>query len=343
MSHINDALKKVQKEKDSLYQRYGNIISDPVYHRTGRGKRWMITGSVIVLILLALPVFMLLRYNVSSDTNNSNMAIIQDAGDKTEVGGQRSEVRGLKSEVGSQRSEVGGRRSEVRGLKSEVGRRKAEKEKDEHRTSNVQHRTSNEKQKKQGAELARRQSGGVGSPARRTAGKQKSEVGGLRSEVGGRKAEVGGQKSEVRGTLPVEVKKVPEMPAKTGDVKRLYNEALNYQRNGNPAMAEEVYRKILVINPEFVTGLNNLGVICMSRKENKEAADMFRKAIDLKADYVDPYYNLACLYSLSGNISKSLYYLKMAVSINNSVKNWAKNDKDLERLRVSETYKKIME
>ena len=133
------------------------------------------------------------------------------------------------------------------------------------------------------------------------------------------------------------------MPAKTGDVKRLYNEALNYQRNGNPAMAEEVYRKILAIDPGFVMGLNNLGVICMSQKKNKEAADMFRKAIDLKADYVDPYYNLACLYSLSGNISKSLYYLKMAVSINNSVKNWAKNDKDLERLRVSETYKKIME
>jgi Flp pilus assembly protein TadD len=84
-------------------------------------------------------------------------------------------------------------------------------------------------------------------------------------------------------------------------------------------------------------------VICMSRKENKEAGNMFRKAIELKADYVDPYYNMACLYSLSGNISKSLYYLKMAVSINNSVKNWAKNDKDLEGLRMSEIYKKIME
>ena len=197
MSYINDALKKVQKEKDSLYQHYGNIISDPVYHRTGRGKRWMITAGVIVLILLALPVFMLLRYNASSGTNYSNMAIIQDAGDKAEVRGRKSE-------------------------------------------------------------LARRQSG-----------------------------EVGSQKAEVRDTPPVEVKKVPEMPAKTGDVKRLYSKALNYQRNGNPAMAEKVYRKILSIDPGFVMGLNNLGVICMSQKKNKEAADMFRKAIDLKADYLD--------------------------------------------------------
>ena len=258
MSYINDALKKVQKEKDSLYQRYGNIISGHVYRRTGRGKRWMIAAGVIVLILLALSGFILLKYNTSSGIDNSSMAIIQDA------------------------------------------------EKDEHRTSNVEHPTSNEKQKKQWPELARRQFGGVGR-----------------------------DKAEVRGT--------PQIPAKTGDVKRLYSKALNYQQNGDLAIAEEVYRKILAIDSAFVTGLNNLGVICMSRKRNKEAADMFRKAIDLKADYVDPYYNLACLYSRSGNISKSLYYLKMAISINNSVKNWAKNDKDLEGLRVSETYKKIME
>ena len=271
MSHINDALKKVQKEKDSLYQRYGNIISDPVYHRTGRGKRWMITGSVIVLILLALSVFILLRYNASSGTDNSNMAIIQDAGDKTEVRGRRSEVGGRRSEVRGRRSELARRQS------GWVGSRKTEKEKNEHPTSN-------EKQKKQ--------------------------------------------------------KKVPEIPAKTGDVKSLYSKALNYQQNGNPAMAEKVYRKILAIDSGFVAGLNNLGVICMNRKENKKAADMFRRAIDLKADYVDPYYNLACLYSLSGNISKSLYYLKMAVSINNSVKNWAKNDRDLRNVRESVEFKR---
>ena len=273
MSYINDALKKGQKEKDSIYRNYGNIISDPVYHRTGRGKRWMIAGGVIVLILLALSGFMLLKYNTSSGTGNSSIAILQDAEDKTEVRGrrseardQRSEIRGQKSEVRGQKSEVRGRRSEVRDQRSEVrgqgsgvgdqrsevrgqrselarrqsdgvGSRKTEKEKDEHRTSNVQRPTSNEKQKKQ--------------------------------------------------------KIFPEMPAKTGDVKRLYSEALNYQRNDNPAMAEKIYRKILAIDPGFVMGLNNLGVICINRKKNKEAADMFRKAIGLKADYVDPYYNMA--------------------------------------------------
>ena len=123
----------------------------------------------------------------------------------------------------------------------------------------------------------------------------------------------------------------------------LYKKALDWYQKGDLDKAGEEYKKVLSIEPKHVFALNNLGVIYMSRNGNKEAADMFRKAIDLKADYVDPYYNMACLYSLSGNISKSLYYLKMAVSINNSVKNWAKNDKDLEGLRMSETYKKIME
>jgi Flp pilus assembly protein TadD len=126
-------------------------------------------------------------------------------------------------------------------------------------------------------------------------------------------------------------------------VDNLYKKALGWYQKGNLDKAGEEYKKVLSIEPKHVFALNNLGVIYMSRKGNKKAEDMFRKAIDLKADYVDPYYNLACLYSISGNISKSLYYLKIAVSINNSVKNWAKNDKDLEGLRMSETYKKIME
>ena len=115
----------------------------------------------------------------------------------------------------------------------------------------------------------------------------------------------------------------------------LYKEAMGWYQKGDLDKAGEGYKKVLRIEPKHVFALNNLGVIYMSRKGNKEAEDMFRKAIDLKADYVDPYYNLACLYSLSGNISKSIHYLKMAVSINNSVKNWAKNDKDLENVHES--------
>ncbi len=126
-------------------------------------------------------------------------------------------------------------------------------------------------------------------------------------------------------------------------VDTLYRKALGYQQKGDMDKAGEGYKKVLSIEPEHVFALNNLGVIYMSRRKNKEAADMFIKAMTLKADYIDPYYNLACLYSLSGNISESLHYLKMAASINNSVKNWAKNDRDLKNVRESAEFRKVFE
>jgi len=123
----------------------------------------------------------------------------------------------------------------------------------------------------------------------------------------------------------------------------LYKEALDWYQKGELDKAGEGYQKVLSIEPRHAFALNNLGVIYMGRKKSNDAADMFRKAIDIKADYVDPYYNLACLYSLSGNITKSLYYLEMAVSINNNVKNWAKNDKDLKNVRGSAEFGKAFE
>lgn len=136
---------------------------------------------------------------------------------------------------------------------------------------------------------------------------------------------------------------IEEAPARSQDVKDMYQEALSHQRNNNLIRAEGLYRKILKIDPKFVLALNNLGVIYMSQKRNGGAISIFSKAIDLKANYVDPYYNLACLYSQLRNIPKSLEYLKTAISINSDVKNWAKDDKDMKNLHASDAYKEMME
>jgi tetratricopeptide (TPR) repeat protein len=152
-----------------------------------------------------------------------------------------------------------------------------------------------------------------------------------------------GQTLTREGAGVSEPRVIKDAPAKSQDMKDMYKEALNHQRNNNLIEAEELYGKILKSDPDFVLVLNNLGVIYMSQKRNEEAKNIFSKAIDLKADYVDPYYNLACLYSQSGNIPESLEYLKRAISINIDVKNWAKNDKDLKNVRISAAYKEIME
>ena len=51
-------------------------------------------------------------------------------------------------------------------------------------------------------------------------------------------------------------------------------------------------------------------------KRDKEAIDIFTQLIDVKGDWADPYYNLACLYSRQGDIPKSLWHLKVALWMN---------------------------
>jgi len=119
------------------------------------------------------------------------------------------------------------------------------------------------------------------------------------------------------------------------DPSGLYKRALQYQKDGNNKQAEQLYRNILTNNPTFTYALNNLGVILMGNRQHKEAESLFLKAFEIKDNYVDPVYNLACLYSQKGDFSKSLKYLEKAIELKNDVKKWAENDKDLERLRNS--------
>jgi tetratricopeptide (TPR) repeat protein len=122
-----------------------------------------------------------------------------------------------------------------------------------------------------------------------------------------------------------------------------YNEALLAQRKGDLGGAEDLYQKVLTLDPGHVRALNNLGVIYMEQKKRGKAIAVFSRAVILKKDYVDPYYNLACLYAQTNEIDESLWYLKVALTINGDVKNWAGKDADLKNVVASPAFKKMME
>jgi tetratricopeptide (TPR) repeat protein len=121
-----------------------------------------------------------------------------------------------------------------------------------------------------------------------------------------------------------------------------YNEALAAQRDGDSKQAEIRYRQLLLLDPGHIRALNNLGVLCMEQKRWAEAIGFFSKAIILKKEYVDPYYNLACLYAQKNEIVESLWYLEVAMTINSDVKNWVVNDADMKSVVASPAFKKIM-
>jgi tetratricopeptide (TPR) repeat protein len=122
-----------------------------------------------------------------------------------------------------------------------------------------------------------------------------------------------------------------------------YTEALAAQRRGDVPGADALYQRVLALDPDHVRTLNNLGVIRMEQKKREAAIALFSRAIILKKEYVDPYYNLACLYARANEIDESLWYLKVAVAINGDVKNWAEKDADMRNIVAAPAFKKIRE
>lgn len=103
------------------------------------------------------------------------------------------------------------------------------------------------------------------------------------------------------------------------------------------------YEKVISMDPGHVEALNNRGVLHLHKKEYSAARKCFEKATRLKPDYVDPYYNLACVSVAQGQPEQGLRYLKKAVSMNPAVREWAKKDPDLDVLRGSPRFREMVE
>ncbi len=116
-------------------------------------------------------------------------------------------------------------------------------------------------------------------------------------------------------------------------VAALYEQARGLHKGGHLREAMRLYQKTLSLDPNNVDALNNLGVIHIQNRSYPAARASFEKALRLRPDYVDSHYNLACLHALQGRVSQSLIHLKRAVSLDQSVKDWARVDADLRNLR----------
>ena len=129
---------------------------------------------------------------------------------------------------------------------------------------------------------------------------------------------------------------------KTADAMELYQRGKEDHKSGRLNKARMWYEKALMADPGCVVALNNLGVLLIKDKNYPAARSRFDKAIRLKPGYVDPYYNLACLFALTDQPEQALRYLKRAVSIHPQVKEWAKNDTDLGNLHNLAGFKGIV-
>ena len=126
------------------------------------------------------------------------------------------------------------------------------------------------------------------------------------------------------------------------DAKDLYDRARHFHKMGRVKDARRLYQKALMLDEGHVHALNNLGVIGIQEGNYSEARKSLENAIRLKPEYVDPHYNLACLYAVKGEVKKSLGHLKTAVSLDKSVREWARKDRDLQNLRDVPGFEEII-
>jgi tetratricopeptide (TPR) repeat protein len=139
--------------------------------------------------------------------------------------------------------------------------------------------------------------------------------------------------------IPVKVRTVQEV----AESKALYTQALQKQREGKSEEAKSLYKKVVAIDPGNMQAFNNLGVIYMSQKRYKWAIIRFNDAINIKHNYTDAHYNLACLYAKKNDLTQSMFYLKNAIEFNPEVRKWAKSDGDLKALANLPEFQKLME
>lgn len=113
----------------------------------------------------------------------------------------------------------------------------------------------------------------------------------------------------------------------------LYKQAVAFFKEGKLKEAEKIYKEILSQDPGHINALNDMGVLSLKQAKYKDAVSYLEKAIKLKPDDANPYYNLACTYSLQKEPEKGMDYLLKAIAIDEQVRDWADNDPDLRNIK----------
>jgi len=104
---------------------------------------------------------------------------------------------------------------------------------------------------------------------------------------------------------------------------------------------KRIYEKLFEINPDFLEVLFQLSRIYIHLKNYKEVLKIDKKIAELTVFDPVSYYNLACDYSMLGDLENSLKNLKIAILLGFKNKKYIKKDPDLENLRKTEKFKEI--
>ena len=90
---------------------------------------------------------------------------------------------------------------------------------------------------------------------------------------------------------------------------------------------------LIRINPDFAPALSYLGDTYTKRGLYEEGLMMDKRLVSLRPEDPIAHYNLACSFSLLGNIEEAFKHLRQAVLLGYSDLSYILEDKDLANLR----------
>ena len=85
------------------------------------------------------------------------------------------------------------------------------------------------------------------------------------------------------------------------------------------------------------------GFMLTLTKRHEEAIMKYMKSVELKPDYMQAWYNIACSYSLLNKKVEALQNLKKAIELDSINKEKAKKDEDFKNLWEDEDFKRLVE
>jgi tetratricopeptide (TPR) repeat protein len=123
--------------------------------------------------------------------------------------------------------------------------------------------------------------------------------------------------------------------AKNATSKSVFNENLDN------AIAE--FSNAITKDPNYAEAYSNRAVAYMLQKKNNKALDDLKKAKEIKPDSATIRYNLASVHSLMGNTDYGLDELDAALSKGFNDYDSLRKDPDINNLRKSKEFQKILE
>jgi tetratricopeptide (TPR) repeat protein len=111
---------------------------------------------------------------------------------------------------------------------------------------------------------------------------------------------------------------------------------------GELKQAREQYQAAISIHPQYVPALNKLGTVYLRDENYEKALAVFSEVVTLQPNKPDAYYNIARIFSKLNRVEESVDWLSKAIE--QGFNNWdfLNTDRNLENVRGSLAYQKLI-